>query len=95
MGPPDSRLPFPSWHLQHSHPRRLPQTLPSPSQSPIDHSAFARHKMSRRAPNPAAERAAQNLATLKSLLKLEPNKVCADCKRNKRTYTTRAPRLPD
>ncbi|KAL6865597.1 ARF GAP with effector function(s) [Amphichorda felina] len=39
--------------------------------------------MSRRAPNPAAERAAQNLATLKSLLKLEPNKVCADCKRNK------------
>lgn len=40
--------------------------------------------MSRRAPNPAAERAAQNTATIKSLLKLEPNKVCADCKRNKR-----------
>ncbi|KFH47508.1 hypothetical protein ACRE_016410 [Hapsidospora chrysogenum ATCC 11550] len=39
--------------------------------------------MSRRAPNPAAERAAQNQATLKNLLKLEPNKVCADCKRNK------------
>ncbi|KAH8170996.1 hypothetical protein LIA77_09777 [Sarocladium implicatum] len=39
--------------------------------------------MSRRAPNPAAERAAQNQATIKSLLKLEPNKVCADCKRNK------------
>ncbi|KAK0385277.1 hypothetical protein NLU13_7753 [Sarocladium strictum] len=39
--------------------------------------------MSRRAPNPAADRAAQNQATLKSLLKLEPNKVCADCKRNK------------
>ncbi|CAK7267618.1 ARF GAP with effector function(s) [Sporothrix epigloea] len=40
--------------------------------------------MSRRpAPNPAAERAAQNLQTIKSLLKLEPNKVCADCKRNK------------
>jgi len=40
--------------------------------------------MSRRAPNPAAERAAQNQQTIKSLLKLEPNKVCADCKRNKR-----------
>ncbi|PTB76246.1 ArfGap-domain-containing protein [Trichoderma longibrachiatum ATCC 18648] len=39
--------------------------------------------MSRRAPNPGAERAAQNQATIKSLLKLEPNKVCADCKRNK------------
>lgn len=39
--------------------------------------------MSRRAPNPAAERAAKNQQTIKSLLKLEPNKVCADCKRNK------------
>ncbi|KAF4122822.1 stromal membrane-associated protein [Geosmithia morbida] len=39
--------------------------------------------MSRRAPNPAAERAAQNQATIKSLLKLEPNKICADCKKNK------------
>ncbi|KPM37487.1 hypothetical protein AK830_g9081 [Neonectria ditissima] len=39
--------------------------------------------MSRRAPNPAAERAAQNTATIKNLLKLESNKVCADCKRNK------------
>ncbi|CAK7219230.1 ARF GAP with effector function(s) [Sporothrix bragantina] len=40
--------------------------------------------MSRRpAPNPAAERAAQNQQTIKSLLKLETNKVCADCKRNK------------
>ncbi|KAL2168707.1 hypothetical protein VTG60DRAFT_6933 [Thermothelomyces hinnuleus] len=39
--------------------------------------------MSRRSPNPAAERAAQNQQTIKNLLKLEPNKVCADCKRNK------------
>ncbi|KAH6663599.1 hypothetical protein F5X68DRAFT_279728 [Plectosphaerella plurivora] len=39
--------------------------------------------MSRRPPNPAAERAAQNTATIKNLLKLEANKVCADCKRNK------------
>lgn len=39
--------------------------------------------MSRRAPNPAAERAAQNQQTIKSLLKLESNKVCSDCKRNK------------
>ena len=38
--------------------------------------------MSRR-PNPAADRAAQNQATLKSLVKLESNKSCADCKRNK------------
>jgi len=40
--------------------------------------------MSRRPPNPAAERAAQNTQTIKSLLKLEGNKTCADCKRNKR-----------
>jgi hypothetical protein len=40
--------------------------------------------MSRRPPNPAAERAAKNQQTIKSLLKLEANKVCADCKRNKR-----------
>ncbi|KAK0708349.1 putative GTPase activating protein for Arf-domain-containing protein [Lasiosphaeris hirsuta] len=39
--------------------------------------------MSRRPPNPGAERAAQNLVTIKALLKLEANKVCADCKRNK------------
>ncbi|KAL8644969.1 MAG: hypothetical protein Q9226_007502, partial [Calogaya cf. arnoldii] len=39
--------------------------------------------MSRRAPNPAAERAAQNQQTIKTLLKLEGNKSCADCKRNK------------
>ena len=39
--------------------------------------------MSRRAPNPAADRAAQNQQTIKTLLKLEGNKSCADCKRNK------------
>ncbi|WYZ37824.1 hypothetical protein EsH8_II_001330 [Colletotrichum jinshuiense] len=39
--------------------------------------------MSRRPPNPAAERAAQNQQTIKSLLKLEANKVCSDCKKNK------------
>lgn len=39
--------------------------------------------MSRRV-DPRAERAAQNQQTLKSLVKLEPNKSCADCKRNKR-----------
>ncbi|MCJ1354168.1 MAG: hypothetical protein MMC33_004155 [Icmadophila ericetorum] len=38
--------------------------------------------MSRR-PNPAADRAAQNQQTIKTLLKLEGNKGCADCKRNK------------
>ncbi|KAF2472508.1 ArfGap-domain-containing protein [Lindgomyces ingoldianus] len=38
--------------------------------------------MSRR-PNPAADRAEQNRQTLKSLVKLEANKSCADCKRNK------------
>lgn len=40
--------------------------------------------MSRRVPNPAADRAAQNQQTIKTLLKLEGNKTCADCKRNKR-----------
>jgi hypothetical protein len=39
--------------------------------------------MSRR-PNPAADRAEQNRATLKNLVKLEGNKTCSDCKRNKR-----------
>lgn len=38
--------------------------------------------MSRRL-NPGADRAAQNQQTLKSLVKLESNKSCADCKRNK------------
>ncbi|QSZ36297.1 hypothetical protein DSL72_007423 [Monilinia vaccinii-corymbosi] len=39
--------------------------------------------MSRRPANPQAERIAQNTQTIKSLLKLECNKVCCDCKRNK------------
>lgn len=38
--------------------------------------------MSRR---PEPNRAAQNQQTLKSLVKLESNKSCADCKKNKRT----------
>ncbi|KAH8722808.1 putative GTPase activating protein for Arf-domain-containing protein [Phaeosphaeriaceae sp. PMI808] len=38
--------------------------------------------MSRR-PNPAADRAEQNRVTLKNLVKLDGNKTCADCKRNK------------
>jgi hypothetical protein len=37
--------------------------------------------MSRR---PTPGQAAQNSQTIKSLLKLEHNKICADCKRNKR-----------
>lgn len=47
--------------------------------------------MSRRAPNPAAERAAQNTQTIKGLLKLEGNKTCADCKRNKRELPSVSP----
>ena len=47
--------------------------------------------MSRR-PNPAADRAEQNRATLKSLVKLEANKSCADCKRNKRMLLPGNPR---
>jgi stromal membrane-associated protein len=39
--------------------------------------------MSRRPPNPAAERAARNSKVIKDLLKLDHNKLCADCKRNK------------
>ena len=46
--------------------------------------------MSRRAPNPAADRAAQNQQTIKTLLKLEANKSCADCKRNKRMWAMRS-----
>lgn len=38
--------------------------------------------MSRR-PNPALDRAEANRATLKNLVKIEGNKSCADCKRNK------------
>ncbi|ELR05634.1 hypothetical protein GMDG_01824 [Pseudogymnoascus destructans 20631-21] len=39
--------------------------------------------MSRRTVDAAAERTARNAQTIKSLLKLEGNKSCADCKRNK------------
>ena len=35
---------------------------------------------------PGADRAEQNRATLKGLVKLEGNKSCADCKRNKRMW---------
>ena len=38
--------------------------------------------MSRRS-TPGSDRAAQNAQTIKTLLKLDGNKVCADCKRNK------------
>ncbi|PGH29332.1 stromal membrane-associated protein [[Emmonsia] crescens] len=38
---------------------------------------------SRRTANPAAERAAKNQLVIKNLLKLDCNKICADCKRNK------------
>jgi hypothetical protein len=41
--------------------------------------------MSRRAP---PDRAAQNQQTIKNVLKLNCNKICADCKRNKRTGPT-------
>lgn len=39
--------------------------------------------MNRSRPAAANDRAAQNAQTLKALVKLESNKVCADCKRNK------------
>lgn len=60
--------------------------LPRNHSRPIFPTRNNYYTMSRRAPNPAAERAAQNQATIKNLLKLEPNKVCADCKKNKRMY---------
>lgn len=40
--------------------------------------------MSRR---PTPGQAAQNSQTIKALLKLEHNKICADCKRNKREWS--------
>ena len=50
--------------------------------------------MSRRVPpNAAAERAAQNQQTIKTLLKLEGNKSCADCKRNKRKWKDTCERI--
>ena len=46
------------------------------------------HVMSRRGePSAAAQNAAKNQAIIKGLLKKEPNKICADCKRNKRKCT--------
>ncbi|KAK5078694.1 ARF GAP with effector function(s) [Lithohypha guttulata] len=39
--------------------------------------------MNRARPTVANDRAAQNAQTLKALVKLESNKVCADCKKNK------------
>ena len=40
--------------------------------------------MSRRAGDMSREGSQRNQQTLKSLLKLEPNKLCADCKLQKR-----------
>lgn len=40
--------------------------------------------MSSRRPTPG--QAAQNTQAIKTLLKLEHNKICADCKRNKREW---------
>jgi len=67
--------------------RRSAQHLANSPLAALESAAAKTPIMSRRAPNPAAERAAQNQATIKSLLKLEPNKVCADCKRNKRALS--------
>lgn len=45
--------------------------------------------MSRRA---TPSQAAQNQQTIKNLLKLDSNKTCADCKRNKRgSYSSPSP----
>lgn len=76
----------PSYPQQHSLDLRRCRSQPAPiTASDLYVCELQSTIMSRRAaPNPAAERAAKNQATIKSLLKLEPNKVCADCKRNKR-----------
>ncbi|KAL5343791.1 hypothetical protein BJX70DRAFT_353562 [Aspergillus crustosus] len=58
-----------------------PSPIPFHSHSvPTEQIVAPRPAMSRRA-NPA--QAAQNQQTIKALLKLEANKTCADCKRNK------------
>lgn len=67
----------------------LPQPLHSSARTskrpktPLDR--YRSHQvitMSRRPP-PGQDRSEQNRSTLKSLVKLESNKSCADCKRNK------------
>jgi stromal membrane-associated protein len=74
---------------EHSKPLNLPRRrpplkdLPSVTRSRKVISASdltSTVSMSRR---PGNDRAAQNAQTLKALVKLEGNKVCADCKRNK------------
>lgn len=50
-----------------------------PTRPPVNRRGKHTDTMSRR----PADRAAQNTATLKQLVKLESNKTCADCKRNK------------
>jgi hypothetical protein len=67
----------------HSNPP-IGNRTPTSSSPHVHHHHIPPHNMSRR-PNPAADRAEQNRATLKNLVKLEGNKTCSDCKRNKRT----------
>ena len=59
----------------------MPQTLQH-----IEDTDKLQTAMSRRPPAQDASRTAQNQATLKTLVKVESNKSCADCKRNKRRH---------
>lgn len=75
--------PTPEPTLPNSPPHRHQQKqscLSPPNSSYIHRNSSA--AMPRRVP---PDRAAQNQQTVKNLLKLEANKICADCKRNKRT----------
>jgi hypothetical protein len=71
------------------YPRLRPHCRPPPAHaggchcfsSPFSPPSSRPQIMSRRA---TPGQAAQNQQTIKSLLKLETNKICADCKRNKR-----------
>jgi hypothetical protein len=81
----DPRLPAVNVIIIHHHNTFICPSYYSPNTLASTFFYSSPRAMSRR-PDPA--RAAQNQQTIKNLLKLESNKTCADCKRNKRMTTT-------
>lgn len=75
-------------HLVHGERRR---SIVSPFPLPFISSQRPLQNMSRRA---TPGQAAQNQQIIKSLLKLECNKLCADCKRNKRGLSNSPSDMP-
>lgn len=79
-------------HRKSREPKVRPQHRPPPSGCERGHSLFSFPTSPHPCPNRLKDmsrratpgQAAQNQQVIKSLLKLECNKLCADCKRNKR-----------